>query len=144
MPSSEAYTALQTGVLDAVNTSSASFVSYRLYEQVACVTPPGDHALWFMYEPILMSRATWDSLTEEQRAALREAGDLAEAYAYEAAIAADETMVEVFRDNGVEVAFMTEEQADRWRAVAAETAYPSFAEQVDGGRALLNLALSVE
>ena len=30
MPSSEIYTAMQTGVLDATNTSSASFVSYRL------------------------------------------------------------------------------------------------------------------
>src|SRR5690606_17466593 len=49
MPSSEIYTGLQTGVLDAVNTSSGSFVSYRLYEQVECLTPPGEYALWFMY-----------------------------------------------------------------------------------------------
>ena len=42
MPSSEIYTGLQTGVLDAVNTSSGSFVSYRIYEQVDCLTPPGD------------------------------------------------------------------------------------------------------
>src|SRR3546814_4101854 len=40
MPSSEIYTAMQTGVLDATNTSSASFVSYRLYEQVTCLTAP--------------------------------------------------------------------------------------------------------
>jgi TRAP-type C4-dicarboxylate transport system substrate-binding protein len=144
MPSSEAYTALQTGVLDAVNTSSESFVSFRLYEQVACVTPPGDQALWFMYEPILISRATWESLTDAQREALRQAGELAEDYAYQAAIDADRHMIEVFRDNGVEVAFMTEEQADQWRAVAAETAYRRFAEQVDEGQALLDLALSVE
>ena len=53
MPSSEIYTALQTGVLDGTNTSSESFVSYRLYEQLKCITPPGENALWFMYEPIL-------------------------------------------------------------------------------------------
>jgi len=35
MPSSEIYTGMQTGVLDAANTSSASFVSYRLFEQRA-------------------------------------------------------------------------------------------------------------
>ena len=45
MPSSEIYTAMQTGVLDAANTSSGSFVSYRIYEQVKCLTAPGDHAL---------------------------------------------------------------------------------------------------
>ncbi|MFP5407038.1 MAG: TRAP transporter substrate-binding protein DctP, partial [Gammaproteobacteria bacterium] len=48
MPSSEVYTAMQTGVLDAVNTSNDSFVSYRLYEQVKCLTAPGENALWFM------------------------------------------------------------------------------------------------
>ncbi|MDH5487103.1 MAG: TRAP transporter substrate-binding protein DctP, partial [Gammaproteobacteria bacterium] len=42
MPSSEIYTGMQTGVLDAANTSSGSFVSYRLYEQVKCLTAPGD------------------------------------------------------------------------------------------------------
>ncbi len=34
MPSSEIYNGLQTGVLDGANTSSGSFVSYRIYEQV--------------------------------------------------------------------------------------------------------------
>src|SRR5690606_15038571 len=38
MPSSEIYTAMQTGVLDATNTSNDSFVSYRIYEQVKCLT----------------------------------------------------------------------------------------------------------
>ncbi|MGD8795698.1 MAG: TRAP transporter substrate-binding protein DctP, partial [Thiohalophilus sp.] len=56
MPSSEIYSGLQTGVLDGANTSSASLVSYRIYEQVTCLTAPGDHALWVMYEPILMSK----------------------------------------------------------------------------------------
>lgn len=144
MPSSEIYTALQTGVLDTINTSSESFVSYRLYEQLECVTPPGDNALWFMYQPILMSRGTWDSLTDEQREVLRRAGALAEEYAYQAARAADEQMIQVFRDNGVEVVFMTDEQAEAWRAVAAETAYRYFAERVEDGQALLDLALSVE
>jgi TRAP-type C4-dicarboxylate transport system substrate-binding protein len=144
MPSSEVYTALQTGVLDAANTSSSSFVSYRLYEQVACVTPPGDNALWFMYQPIVMSRLTWESLSEDQQTAITEAAELAEAFAHQAARQADEAMIEVFRDNGVEIAFMTEAQADAWRAVAQETAYRAFIEDVEDGEILLQLALSVE
>jgi TRAP-type C4-dicarboxylate transport system substrate-binding protein len=43
---------MQTGVLQAANTSSSSFVSYRIYEQVSCFTPAGDYALWFMYQPL--------------------------------------------------------------------------------------------
>src|SRR5262249_7560638 len=49
VPSNEVYNALQTGVADATDTSTGSFVSFRIYEQVKCVTAPGDNALWFMY-----------------------------------------------------------------------------------------------
>src|SRR5207247_631649 len=55
IPSNEVYNALQTGVADATDTSSGSFVSFRIYEQVKCLTAPGDHALWFMYDPRHMS-----------------------------------------------------------------------------------------
>jgi TRAP-type transport system periplasmic protein len=144
MPSSEIYTALQTGVLDGTNTSSESFVSYRLYEQLKCITPPGENALWFMYEPILMSKQSYAKLTPEQQQVLVEAGKKAEQYAYEAAKKADEDMIDVFEKNSVEVVYMTGEQADRWREIAEETSYKSFAEEVEGGRELLDLALSVE
>jgi TRAP-type C4-dicarboxylate transport system substrate-binding protein len=50
IPSNEVYNALQTGVADATDTSSGSFVSFRIYEQVKCITAPGENALWFMYE----------------------------------------------------------------------------------------------
>jgi TRAP-type C4-dicarboxylate transport system substrate-binding protein len=45
VPSNEVYNALQTGVADATDTSSGSFVSFRIYEQVKCITAPGDNAL---------------------------------------------------------------------------------------------------
>jgi TRAP-type C4-dicarboxylate transport system substrate-binding protein len=72
MPSSEIYTAMQTGVLDATNTSNDSFVSYRIYEQVKCLTAPGDNALWFMYEPVIMSsrRPSWMRRRKPRRISL--------------------------------------------------------------------------
>jgi TRAP-type C4-dicarboxylate transport system substrate-binding protein len=60
MASSEIYNAMQTGVLDGANTSSSSFVSYRIYEQVKCYTPAAEQALWFMYQPLLMNKSTFD------------------------------------------------------------------------------------
>src|SRR5699024_8277953 len=80
MPSSEIYTAMQTGVLDGANTSSSSLVSYRIYEQADCLTAPGENALWFMYEPILISERSWQKLTPEQQQALTEAGKKAEEF----------------------------------------------------------------
>jgi TRAP-type C4-dicarboxylate transport system substrate-binding protein len=144
MPSSEIYTGLQTGVLDAVNTSSGSFVSYRIYEQVDCLTPPGDFALWFMYEPILMSKDSFERLTPEQQQALLDAGQKAEDYFFEAAQSVDEELVETFETAGVEVSGMNQDQFNAWLDLAKESSYKIFAEEVPGGDQLIEKALAVE
>ena len=144
MPSSEIYTAMQTGVLDATNTSSASFVSYRLYEQVKCLTAPGENALWFMYEPILMSKQVYDGLTEEQQQAIMAAADKAEAYFSEEIKKGDQIMVDTFKKANVEVVEMSKADYDAWLAIAKESSYKNFAEKVEGGDALIQKALAVE
>jgi TRAP-type C4-dicarboxylate transport system substrate-binding protein len=144
MPSSEIYTALQQGVLDGANTSSGSFVSYRIYEQVKCLTIPGDHALWFMYEPILMSKASFAKLNADQQAAVMAAGQVAEDWFAEQAAGLDTKMEEAFAGAGVEIVKMTAEQADAWRTIAQETSYKAFSEKVNGGDALIGKALAVE
>jgi TRAP-type C4-dicarboxylate transport system substrate-binding protein len=144
MASSEIYNAMQTGVLDAANTSSSSFVSYRIYEQVACYTPAGDYALWFMYQPLLMNKSTFEALSEEKQAALMEAAEKAQAFYLEEAKKQDAASRDVFAENGVEIAEMTEEQFNAWRDLAQETSYKAFVEETPNGQELLDLALSVE
>lgn len=144
MASSEIYNAFQTGVLDGANTSSSSFVSYRIYEQVKCYTPAGDVALWFMYQPLLMNKSTFESLTPEQQKALRDAAAKAEAYYLAEAKKEDADSVEVFRKAGVEIAEMTQEDFNAWREIARQTSYKAFIEEVPDGQKLLDLALSVE
>ncbi len=144
MASSEIYNAVQTGVLDAANTSSSSFVSYRIYEQVSCYTPASDVALWFMYQPLLMNKATFDGLTEEQQTALLEASANAQAFYLDEAKAQDAASADVFREAGVEIAEMTVEAFEAWRALAEETSCKAFVEEVPDGQALLDLALAVE
>ena len=133
-----------SSVLDATNTSSGSFVSYRLFEQVKCLTAPGENALWFMYEPLLMSKDTWDELSKEQQDAVMAAGQEAEEYFDSQAKAIDQKMVDVFTENGVEIATMSKEDYDAWLAIAQETSYKNFAEQVEGGKELIDQALAVE
>lgn len=144
MASSEIYNAMQTGVLDAANTSSSSFVSYRIYEQVKCYTPAGDVALWFMYQPLLMNKSTFEGLTEAQQAALLAAAEKAEAYYLEEAKKEDAASVEVFRQAGVEIAEMSPEDFAAWREIAKETSYKAFVEEVPDGQDLLDMALAVE
>jgi TRAP-type C4-dicarboxylate transport system substrate-binding protein len=144
LPSSEIYSAFQTGVLDGANTSSGSFISYRIYEQVKCLTAPGENALWFMYEPILMSKKSFAKLSPEQQKTILAAGKKAEAFAYQAAIDEDQKMVDIFKRNGVKVVSMSAEQARQWRAIADKTSYKAFSSGVKGGQELLDMALSVK
>lgn len=144
MPSSEIYSGLQTGVLDGANTSSASLVSYRIYEQVKCLTAPGDNALWVMYEPILMSKKTFNSLNMKQQKVLMTASKKAEVFATKGAKEADAKLVAAYKKAGVKVVTMTAKQAAMWRDIADKTSYKDFADKVKGGRELLDMALSVK
>ena len=144
MPSSEIYTGLQTGVLDAANTSSGSFVSYRIYEQVTCLTKPGANALWFMYEPILMSKRSWDKLNDAQRDALMAASKVAQDYFVGEAKGLDDKLVKAFADAGVEIAEMSADDYAAWLEIAKKTSYANFAEKVPGGQALIDAALAVQ
>lgn len=144
MASSEIYPALQTGVLDATNTSSESFLSYRLYEQLKCYTPAGDTALWFMYQPLLINKTTFDNLTEAQQKALMDASAKAEAWYLEKAKEGDAVTTKAFADAGVEIAEMTQADFDAWRELAKTTSYPTFVKDTPNGQELLDMALSVE
>src|SRR6266545_1971890 len=96
IPSNEVYNALQTGVADSTDTSSSSFVSFRLYEQVKCITAPGENALWFMYEPVLMSKKSFARLKKEQQDVLVKAGKKSEEFFNQASKKLDDEMVDVF------------------------------------------------
>lgn len=144
MASSEIYNAMQTGVLQAANTSSSSFVSYRIYEQVACYTPAGEYALWFMYQPLLINKSTYDDLTPEQQAAMMAGAEKAQAYYLEEAKKEDAESARVFAEAGVTIAEMSEADFTAWRDLAQETSYKAFVESTDNGQMLLDLALSVD
>ncbi|MCF8152278.1 MAG: TRAP transporter substrate-binding protein DctP [Sulfuritalea sp.] len=144
IPSNEVYSALQQGVAQGTDTSSGSFVSFRLYEQVKCITAPGDNALWFMYEPVLISKKSWDSLNDAQKKALTAASKKAEDYFESESKKLDDKMVETYKANKVEVITLTDAEAGAWRAVAQKTSYKTFAEKVPGGKELIEKALSVK
>ncbi|KPK13706.1 MAG: ABC transporter substrate-binding protein [Betaproteobacteria bacterium SG8_41] len=144
MASSEIYTGMKTGVLDAANTSSGSFVSYRLYELVKCFTAPGDNALWFMYEPVLVSKKTWAKLNKAQQDALMAASKKAETYFVGEAKKIDQKAVDTFKKAGVKVVTMDDAQFEAWKKIADRTSYKMFAEKVPGGKALLDKALAVK
>src|SRR5213594_4321522 len=144
VPSNEVYNALQTGVAEATDTSSSSFVSFRLYEQVKCITAPGDNALWFMYEPVLMSKKSFSRLNKGQQDALLKAGKKSEAYFAKEAKGLDDEMVKTFKEHKVEVITLTPAEYDQWVKVARQSSYAEFAQEVPDGKKLIDAALGVK
>jgi TRAP-type C4-dicarboxylate transport system substrate-binding protein len=144
VPSNEVYNALQTGVAEATDTSTGSFVSFRIYEQVKCITAPGENALWFMYEPVLMSKKAFDKLNKPQQEALLKAGKKAQDYFSKEAKGLDDEMVKAFKEHKVEVVTLTPAEYDAWIKVAKDSSYAEFAKEVPDGKQLIDDALSVK
>ncbi len=144
VPSNEVYNALQTGVADATDTSTGSFVSFRIYEQVKCITAPGENALWFMYEPVLMSKKSFDRLNKQQQEVLLKAGKKAEDFFNQATKKLDDEMVDTFKKNNVEVVTMSQAEYDAWLKIAQESSYKEFANEVPDGKKLIDAALAVK
>jgi TRAP-type C4-dicarboxylate transport system substrate-binding protein len=144
VPSNEVYNALQTGVAEATDTSTGSFVSFRIYEQVKCITAPGENALWFMYEPVLMSKKSFDRLDKKQQDVLIKAGKKAQDYFATAGKGLDDEMIKVFKDHKVEVVTLTPAEYDAWINIAKQSSYAEFAKEVPDGKQLIDDALSVK
>ena len=144
IPSNEVYNALQTGVADGTDTSSGSFVSFRIYEQVKCLTAPGENALWFMYEPVLMSKKSFERLNKKQQEVLVNAGRKAQAFFAKETKGLDDKMVKTFKDHKVEVVTLTPAEYDAWIKIAQQSSYAGFAKEVPDGKKLIDAALSVK
>ena len=141
MPSSETYHALSTGVLDTMLTSSASFVSYRLYEVLKYVNAPIDYSIWYMAENLCISMKTWNRLTPDQQKIFLETAEwMHENWIYQNFKTLAEKLVIEYTRAGREVHFMNKQEFEAWMAFAKQTAWKDFAKTVKGGQELLDLA----
>jgi TRAP-type C4-dicarboxylate transport system substrate-binding protein len=127
VPSNEAYAAMQTGSLDAVVTSSTSLTSFRIYEIAKHVTTPQAGSIWFMFTPLLMSKAIFDSLTPDQQAAILRVGARLEPFAVEGSRRDDAALAEVFSRAGVTVHQEDAAALSAWKPIAQASAWADFA-----------------
>ena len=143
-PSNEIYNAFQTGVISGTDTSLGTFDSTRLYEVVDCLTAPGNNALWFMYEPVLMSKASFGRLNKEQQGAFIKAGKAAQAYYETKADAVNEESIKSFKNHNVKVVTLSNEDYETWIGLAKKSAYTKFSQDVPNGQKLIDEALAVK
>ena len=141
--SDETYAAMQTGSLDAAVTSSTSLISFRLQEIAKNVTTAQGGSFWFMFEPLLMSKQVFDSLTPEQQEAIVQVGAAQEPFALEMARADDRALAEIYGRAGVKVHEMTAGDIAQWKAIAQDTAWKDYAARSASCANLLKLAEAV-
>jgi TRAP-type C4-dicarboxylate transport system substrate-binding protein len=143
-PSNEIYNAFQSGVVNGTDTSLGTFASMRLYEVADCLTAPGENALWFMYEPVIMSKKTFDRLDKKQQQVLLDAGKKAQAFYEGKANEVNEEAVKAFRDHKAKVVTLSDADYNAWIALARKSSYARFAQDVPNGQKLIDEALSVK
>jgi TRAP-type C4-dicarboxylate transport system substrate-binding protein len=144
VPSSEIYNAMQTGVLDAALTSSTSLLSFRLYEVSKFVMTARKNTFWFMFEPLLMSNATYNKLTPAQQKIVMEVGASLEKFAMEESMKDDSRLADAYAKAGNKVDDMDDASFAKWRELAKTTAWKDFAEKTKNGQQLLDMALAVK
>lgn len=139
MASSEIYPALQSGVLNAILTSSETFVSLRLYEQTRHATAGGDYNLWMLLQPLLMSKQHWDKLTPAQQKIFEEAAAKSEEFFLGLQREATDRMIQAYQKAGAQVRQMTKAEFDQWVTLASKTAWPEFAAKSPAAKELIEL-----
>jgi TRAP-type C4-dicarboxylate transport system substrate-binding protein len=143
-PSNEIYNAFQTGVVNGTDTSLGTFASTRLYEVTDCLTAPGTNALWFMYEPVLMSKASFNRLSKPQQDAVIKAGKDAQAYYEGKADAVNAEAIKTFEEHKVKVVTLNDADYNLWLDLAKKSSYAKFAAAVPNGQKLIDEALAVK
>ncbi len=143
-PSNEIYNAFQSGVVNGTDTSLGTFQSMRLYEVTDCLTAPGNNALWFMYEPVLMSKKSFNKLNKQQQDVIVKAGKNAQAMYESKADSVNTAAIKAFEDHKVKVVTLSDADYNAWLAEAKKSSYAKFAKEVPNGQKLIDEALAVK
>ncbi|TFW28900.1 TRAP transporter substrate-binding protein DctP [Massilia horti] len=140
LPSNEIHGGMQTGAMDAALTSSTSLISFRLDEVSRSLTTGRAGAYWFMFEPLLMSKAIYDRLTKDQQAAIMAVGAELETFARKAAQQDDAAVASVYQKTGARVVDLNPDALKKWQEIARATAWKDYGERNASCARLLALA----
>ena len=127
IPSDEIYAAMQTGALDAAMTSSTSLISFRLEEVAKQLTTGRSHAYWFMFEPLMISRAVYERLPRDQQDLIMSLGSDMEKFALDAIRKDDNQVAQVYVKAGGQAHDLSAATVGRWQDIARRTAWKDFA-----------------
>ena len=143
LPSNEIYAAMQTGACDAGITSSTSLISFRLEEVAKSLTSGAGASYWFMFEPLLMSKAIFDKLPKNQQDIIVAVGSEMEAFGKKGAQDDDIEVARVYEKAGAKVSALDQATVGKWRDIARDTAWKDYTGKSAAAANLLKLATDV-
>jgi TRAP-type C4-dicarboxylate transport system substrate-binding protein len=126
MPFNEVRPSLEGGKLGIVQNSFEALVSFRFQEVAKFVTVGGGYGTLTIFTPILISKAAWESLNEDEKQALEEAAAVSNIFFEASQREAHETAVEAFTKAGVKVEPLTFEDYASWLQIAKATVWKKY------------------
>jgi TRAP-type C4-dicarboxylate transport system substrate-binding protein len=104
----------------------------------------GEYTLWWLMQPLVMSKAAWDKLTPAQQKIFEEAADVSNKWFAQSQSEAVQRMVEAYQKAGAQVKPLTKSEFDAWIALAKKTSWPEFASKSAEAKQLLELLTSIK
>ncbi len=140
LPSNEIYSAMQSGAMEAALTSSTSLISFRLEEVSKFLTSGRGQSYWYMFEPLMMSKAIFDKLPKAQQDLIMSVGAEQEDFAVKMAKKDDVEVAKVYEKKGAKVVDLNAATVKKWQDIARRTAWKDYAEKTPACAKLLKLA----
>ena len=108
----ETYTALQRGTIDAAFTGVSSFVSRKWYEVMKyCTVVP----LVYVIYPVMVNLKWWATVPDDAKKIITDAAHVGADYTKRASVADYEKSIKTLKDKGMEVYVVPTKELGKWR-----------------------------
>jgi len=125
LKSNELYAGMQADKLDGALTSYETFISEKLYEHAKYFTA-GSPGIWMFANPLLISKALWDSLSEAEKDVFEAAAEISETYFMATQNDAEKRFIKTFTAAGAKYHKFTYEEYLAWLRFAQQTAWKEY------------------
>ncbi|WP_176461856.1 TRAP transporter substrate-binding protein DctP [Anaeromicrobium sediminis] len=126
IPYAEAFTAMQTGIVDGAIGSGAEGYYSSFRDVTKCYLPLNDHfEMWYLY----MSLDVWNDLSDDEKKMLEEIGLKLEEKRYETAEADQKEFENKLKEEGIKVIEFTDEELANFAKKVRETVWPEIKDE---------------
>jgi TRAP-type C4-dicarboxylate transport system substrate-binding protein len=125
LTSDRLHVAMKSGEIDGTLTSYETFVSTKIYEHAKYFTA-GSPGIWMFLNSLMVSKTVWDSLSEQERAAIEAAAQISEEHFAGTQRDAEQRFVEIFSKAGAKGRRFDREDYLAWLSLAQETAWAEY------------------